>query len=75
MHHKNKSKMPIKKTKAWQYVRIPLSSLKSQGGASLETVTDFRIQVPGGKTFNFLIDDIRLRKKNPQPAAGGPRKR
>ena len=52
-----------------------LASLKSQGGATLEAVTDFRIQVPGGKTFNFLVDDIRLRKKNPQQAAGGPRKR
>ncbi|MEC7776657.1 MAG: hypothetical protein VYC32_11235 [Planctomycetota bacterium] len=69
------SKVPVKKTKAWQYVRIPLASLKSQGGATLEAVTDFRIQVPGGKTFNFLVDDIRLRKKNPQQAAGGPRKR
>jgi len=69
------SKVPIKKTKAWQYIRIPLASLKSQGGATLEAVTDFRIQVPGGKTFNFLVDDIRLRKKNPQQAAGGPRKR
>ncbi len=68
-------KVPLKKTRAWQYVRIPLSTFKSQGGASLETVTDFRLQVQGGKPFNFLIDEIRLRKKNPKPAAGGARKR
>ncbi len=68
-------KVPLKKTRAWQYVRIPLSTFKSQGGASLETITDFRLQVQGGKTFNFLIDEIRLRKKNPKPAAGGGRKR
>lgn len=68
-------KVPLKRTRAWQYVRIPLSTFKSQGGASLETVTDFRLQVQGGKAFNFLIDEIRLRKKNPKQAAGGARKR
>lgn len=69
-------KVPLKKTKAWQYVRIPLASFKSQGGASFETVTDFRIQVPqGGRQFNFLVDEIRLRRKNPKPVAGGARKR
>ena len=68
-------KVPLKKTRAWQYVRIPLSTFKSQGGATLETITDFRLQVQGGKTFNFLIDDIRLRKKNPKAPAGGARKR
>ena len=69
------SKVPLKKTKAWQLVRIPMASFKSQGGGSLQTVTDFRLQVAGGKTFNFLIDEFRLRRKNPKPAAGGARKR
>ncbi len=68
-------KVPLKKSRAWQYVRIPLSVFKSQGGASIETVTDFRLQVPGGKAFNLLIDEIRLRKKNPKPGAGNARKR
>ena len=56
-------------------MRLPLASFKSQGGASFEAVTDFRIQVQGGKAFNFLIDEIRLRKKNPKQTAGSPRKR
>ncbi len=68
-------KVPLKRTKAWQLVRISMASFKSQGGGTLEAVTDFRLQVPGGKAFNFLIDEIRLRRKNPKPAAGGARKR
>ena len=68
-------KVGVKNTRAWQYVRLPLASFKSQGGASFEAVTDFRIQVQGGKAFNFLIDEIRLRKKNPKQTAGSPRKR
>tara|TARA_B100000809_G_scaffold260994_1_gene308971 strand:+ start:688 stop:1665 length:978 start_codon:yes stop_codon:yes gene_type:complete len=68
-------KVPLKKTRAWQLVRIPMASFKSQGGGSLQTVTDFRLQVAGGKSFNFLIDEFRLRRKNPKPAAGGARKR
>lgn len=69
------SRVPLKKTRAWQLVRISMASFKSQGGGTLESVTDFRLQVPGGKAFNFLIDEIRLRRKNPKQATGGARKR
>ena len=70
------SKVLLQNTKQWQLVRLNLSSFKSQGGASLESVKDFRLQVPrGGRKFDFLIDEIRLRKKNPKQATGGSRKR
>jgi hypothetical protein len=54
----------------WQYVRLPLKSFQSQGGAALSSIVDFRIQIPAAKAFDFFIDEIRLRRANPAPEKG-----
>ena len=49
----------------WQYIRLDLSKFKSQGGAELSRVQEFRLQFRAGITFDMFLDDVRLRKKNP----------
>jgi hypothetical protein len=51
----------------WQHVVLRVNEFKPQGGATLEAVTDFRLQIPGGRSYDFLIDEVRLRRKDPAP--------
>ncbi len=53
----------------WQYKRIPLKEFQSQGGASLTQIVDFRLQVRAGPVFDMLVDEIRVRRKDPGAAS------
>jgi hypothetical protein len=57
------------RTGQWQLVRLKLSDFKVQGGGSLESVLDFRLQAPANRAFDLLIDDIRLMRKDPSAKA------
>lgn len=58
----------------WQYIRLKLPSFQAQGNADLAQVKEFRIQFSGTQSFDFFLDEIRLRRRNPTPAkeAGSP---
>lgn len=63
----------------WQYVRLRLADFKEQAGADLSRVNMLRLQFQGGQSFDFFLDDIRLRRRNPsdpkKKASGTGRRR
>lgn len=48
----------------WQRVYLPLAQFKPQGDPTFSKVKEVRFQIPGGRKFDFLIDEIRLKKKD-----------
>ena len=69
---------PIKlgKQVGWAYMRLDSSEVQSQPNADINRVKPLIFQFPRGKNFDFYIDEIRLRRKNPKKASGsGTRRR
>jgi hypothetical protein len=54
----------------WQLVVLKIAQFKSQGEATLAAVKDFRLQISSGRRYDFLIDEIRLRRKDATAPAG-----
>ena len=54
----------------WQRVFLPVAQFKEQGDPSLAAVKEFRIQIQAGRKYDFLVDEIRLKKKD-AAAKGG----
>lgn len=54
----------LKALAGWQLYQVRLVELKPSGNPSYSVVKDFRLQIHGGRKYDFLIDDIRLMRKD-----------
>lgn len=49
----------------WKRIRVPISDFRPSGGARLDAIAFFQIQIPAGAAFDFLIDRVALVRKEP----------